>query len=117
LKEYSLRQNKLGRLIQKELSQIFLTGCNGLFSGAIISITSVRMSPDLTLAKVYLSIFSTSGNDVVMETIKSNHKQIRHLLSQKIKNQIKKIPEIAFFPDDSLDYFDNISRLLNKESK
>ncbi|MFH2141450.1 MAG: 30S ribosome-binding factor RbfA [Bacteroidota bacterium] len=115
MKEYSLRQNKLGRLIQRELSNIFLAGCNGLVTGSLISVTVVRMSPDLTLAKVYLSIFSKTAKEDVLENIRANHKQIRHLLAQRIKNQVKKIPEVAFFPDDSLDYYDNINNLLKKD--
>jgi len=111
----NIRQNKVARLIQKELSDIFLQNASAMFNNAMISVTVVRMSPDFSLAKVYLSIFNTQCSDQeVFENIQLQKKQIRNLLGQKIRKQVRIIPEIAFFIDDSLDYFNKIDDLLKK---
>lgn len=111
----SIRQNKVARLIQKELSDIFLQNASSMFNNAMISVTVVRMSPDFSLAKAYLSIFNTQCSDKeVFENIQLQKKQIRNLLGQKIGKQVRIIPEIAFFIDDSLDYFNKIDDLLKK---
>jgi len=102
-------------LIQKELSEIFLSESKSLFSGAMVTITVVRVSPDLNHAKVYLSIFTTGDNEEFIAKIKSKSKYIRHLLGKRIKNQVKKIPELVFFTDDSLDHFDKIDKLLHPD--
>ncbi|MBI5539492.1 MAG: 30S ribosome-binding factor RbfA [Bacteroidia bacterium] len=110
----SIRQNKVSRLIQKELSEIFQREGVSLFNGNMISVTMVRMSPDLALAKVYLSIFTPNGKENAFPLIDENKKVIRHNLAQKIKNQVKLIPELAFFIDDSIDYMNRIEELLKK---
>jgi ribosome-binding factor A len=111
----SIRQNKVARLIQKELSDIFQQNASSMFNNAMISVTVVRTSPDFSLAKVYLSIFNTQCSDTeVFESIQAQKKHIRNLLGQKIRNQVRSIPEIAFFIDDSLDYFNKIDDLLKK---
>ena len=110
----SIRQNKVSRLIQKELSEIFQREGVTLFNGNMISVTMVRMSPDLALAKVYLSIFTPSGKVNAFPLVNENKKIIRHNLAQKIKNQVKLIPELAFFIDDSIDYMNRIEELLKE---
>jgi len=112
----SIRQNKVARLIQKELSEIFLQNSSSMFNGAMISVTVVRMSPDFSLARVYLSIFNTQcSDDEVFESINLQKNQIRNLLGRKIRNQVRSIPEIAFFIDDSLEYYNKIDDLLKKK--
>ncbi len=115
MEEYSKRQNKVSRLLQKELGEIFRTESLNLFLGAMISVTIVRVSADLGFAKVYISIFSpkTPVNEIY-NLVNQNSKKIRFLLGNKIKNQIRIIPELAFFIDDSLDYIENIENLLKK---
>jgi ribosome-binding factor A len=108
----NIRINKIARLIQKELSDIFLRYSSSLFSGTLISVTIVRVSPDLALVKAFLSIFPTEKSKEVIESIEENKKTIRHELAQKVKNQLRIVPELAFFLDDSLDYIENIERLL-----
>jgi ribosome-binding factor A len=80
----------------------------------MITVTNVRVSPDLALAKVYLSIFPANGKEDILQQIKQNVKTIRHELAQRIRNQMRIIPELAFFIDDSLDYIENIERLLKE---
>jgi ribosome-binding factor A len=111
----SIRQQKIARMVQRELSEIFQQNALDLFSGAIITVTVVRMSPDLSLAKSYLSIFSGKQNQQeVFTVIEENKKNIRHLLAQRIRNKIKSIPEVAFFIDDSYEYSQHIEELLKK---
>ncbi len=119
---YSKRQNKVSRLIQKELAQLFLA--DRLITKQIfVTVTTVRISPDLGLAKVYLSIFPLQQSEranpdlknEILTEIKTHGKQLRRRLGDRIKNQIRAIPSLEFFIDDSLDYEDNIENLLNKE--
>lgn len=110
----SIRLNKVSRMIQKELSTIFLQENKHLFNGNMVSVTVVRMSPDLMLAKIYVSIFNLESKAEVMILLNENKKVIRHKLGQRIRHQVKAIPELAFFEDDSLDYFDRIEKLLKK---
>ncbi|NLU38675.1 MAG: 30S ribosome-binding factor RbfA [Bacteroidales bacterium] len=108
----SIRQNKVSRLIQKELAEIFQYESRELFRGKMISVTVVRVSKDLSVAKIYLSIFPSEGNEEIMKLIKQLTPQIRGLLGNKVGKQLRIIPELAFFVDDSLDYIDNIDNIL-----
>lgn len=108
----STRQKKVARLIQKELAVILQRKGNELAPGRLISVTVVRMSPDLSLAKVYLSIFPAGDKTGVLDIIKDHSGRIRFELGRKIRTQLRIVPEIAYFIDDSLDYIDNIGNLL-----
>lgn len=108
----SIRQNKVARLIQKDLAEIFQHESRNLFQGKLISVTVVRVSKDLSVAKVYLSIFPSEGSDEVLTLIKQVSGQIRGILGHKVGKQLRIIPELSFFIDDSLDYIDNITTLL-----
>ena len=102
------RQNKISRLLQKELSDIFLAETRKTH-GIIISVSVVRVSPDLSTAKAYLSIFPPEKSAEMIENINANTKTIRYELYQ-----LRKTPELSFFLDDSLDYIENIDSLLKK---
>lgn len=108
----STRQKKVSRLIQKEIADIFLRKGNEYAPGKMISITKVRISPDLSFAKIYLSIFPSTDNDHVLHIVQDHATRIRFDLGHKIRSQLRIVPDIAFFIDDSLDYIDNIDRLL-----
>ncbi|MBI4646640.1 MAG: 30S ribosome-binding factor RbfA [Bacteroidia bacterium] len=110
----SIRQSKVARLIQKELSEIFLFRKNELSGGAMITVTIVRASPDLAVAKVYLSLYSTKNPEELLENIRSYTNQIRGMLGQRTGKQLRKIPELIFYRDDSLDYIERIEQLLKK---
>lgn len=112
----STRQQKVSRLIQKDLSSIFQFESGGMYAHAMITVTQVRVSSDLSVAKTYLSIFSTGSIDKkdVLEKIKQNTKEIRRNLGNRIGRQVRVIPELEFFIDDSLDYIENIEKLLKK---
>ena len=106
------RQAKISRLLQKELSEI-LRRQTAKTHGILVSVSAVRISPDLSIAKAYLSIFPSSKAQEILENITRNAKTIRYDLAQKVRFQLRKTPELSFYLDDSLDYIENIDKLLN----
>ena len=110
------RQAKISRLIQKELSEIFRLQ-TAKTHGTIVSVSTVRVSPDLSVAKAYLSIFPSEKSKEVMDAIKASARTIRYELAQKVRYQLRKCPELSFFLDDSLDYLENIDALLAKDGQ
>jgi ribosome-binding factor A len=108
----STRQKKVSRLIQKELADIFLKIGNEFAHGKLVSITRVRVSPDLSFAKVYISIFPATNQNETLKAIEDHSSKIRFELGQKVRSQLRIVPEIAFHIDDSLDYIDKIDKLL-----
>ncbi len=107
------RLNKVGRLIQKELSEIFQNQTRTMH-GVMVSVTTVRVSPDLSVCRVYLSIFPSEKGQELINSINANQKSIRFELGKRVRYQLRIIPELKFFIDDSLDYIENIDKLLNK---
>jgi len=107
----STRQNKIAKLIQKELAEIFLEDGIPVYN-CMLTVTQTRVTPDLSLARSYLSIFNAENNNDVLKAIKRNTKDIRYRLAQKVKHQLRVIPQLEFFIDDSLDYLENIENLL-----
>ena len=114
MEEFSTRQNKISRLIQKELADYFQKVSRDHFRGKLLSVTTVRVTRDLGIARIYLSIFPTEGTQDILNQIKLMTRQIRGDLGKRVGKQIRKIPELEFYLDDSLDYIDNIDNLLNK---
>jgi ribosome-binding factor A len=110
----STRQNKISRLLQKDLAEIIQKEGRDLFSGVMISVTNVRISPDLSVARVYLSIFPSEKGPAALLEIKKNTSLIRGLLGLKVGKQLRIVPQLDFHIDDSLDYIDNIDRLLKE---
>ena len=107
------RQSKINRLLQKELGEIFLAETKKM-PGTLVSVSIVRVSPDLRVAKVYLSIFPSDKAEGILNAVKESAKGIRFELASRVRFQLRKVPELSFFVDDSLDYIDNIDTLLNK---
>ncbi len=107
----SKRQAKIARLLQKELSEIFRRQTATL-GGVIVSVSAVRVSPDLSIAKTYLSIFPPEKAQEILENIKKQSKTVRYELAQAVKQVLRKCPDLQFYLDDSLDYIENIDRLL-----
>lgn len=110
----STRQAKIARLIQKELSEIFRRETSKTH-GVIVSVSTVRVSPDLSIARAYLSVFPSDKAQAMLESINRNAKTIRYELAQKVRYQLRKTPELSFYLDDSLDYIENIDNLLHKD--
>ncbi|MDZ7739102.1 MAG: 30S ribosome-binding factor RbfA [Bacteroidales bacterium] len=111
----STRQKKVSRLLQKELAEILRQKTTELARGKMITVTTVRVSPDLGIAKIYLSIFPSDDSEDTLESIRQNTPRIRNELGNIVRHQLRVIPEIAFYLDDSLDYIDNIDSLLNED--
>ena len=105
------RQNKVARLIQKDLSTIFQQQTRQT-RGLLVSVSAVRVSPDLSVAKAYLSIFPSEKAQEILDNINTHVSQIRYELGTLERHQLRIIPELKFFIDDSLDYVENIDRLL-----
>lgn len=110
----SVRQSKVAKLIQKELAEIFRANSKKLFDGAFITVTVVRISPDLGNAKIYLSIMATKDVNALFKLVNEQKAYIRKMLGTNIGKQVRIIPELSFFIDDSYDYADKINQLLNK---
>ena len=109
-----MRQNKVSRLVQKELGEIFQREGSSFFTGKMITVTDVRITPDLGQARVYLSVFPSIGKKDFNRILQENTGHIRHQLGNRIRNQLRLVPELQYFMDDSLDYLDNIERLLKE---
>ena len=107
----STRQSKSARLIQKELSEIFLLQAKSM-NGVLVSVTSVRVSPDLSIARVYISVFPSERGNEIVKNLNGNMKSIRFDLGNRLRHQLRIIPELKFFIDDSLDYLERIDELL-----
>ena len=107
------RQNKIARLIQKELSDIFLLQKKAMH-GVLVSVSVVRISPDMSYARVYLSVFPSERSEEIVKNINDNMKSIRFELGNRVRHQLRIIPELKFFVDDSLDYAAHIDELLKK---
>ena len=109
-------QQKIARLLQKELSEIFRLE-TAKIGNVIVSVSAVRVSPDLSIARAYLSIFPSDKAQVLIESINKSAKQIRYDLAQKVRFQLRKTPELFFHIDDSLDYIEHIDNLLSRTVK
>lgn len=109
----SIRQNKVERVVQEELSMIFQRNAREICLGAMVSATVVRVTPDLSLARCYVSVFAGPPKEEVLENIKRNASKIRGEVGRRLKN-MSRIPELTFFIDDSLDYANEIDDLLKK---
>lgn len=107
------RQAKIARLLQKELSEIFRQQ-TAKTHGVIVTVSAVRVSPDLSIARAYLSVFPSDKGSAMIESINKSAQTIRYELAQKVRYQLRKTPALQFYLDDSLDYIDNIDRLLEK---
>ena len=108
----SNRQKKVARLIQKDLSEIFLLKSKDHYQGIMITITHVLISKDLSVAKVYLSIFPDANKQNLFNEINVQKNIIKHELSFKLKHQMRKTPDLLFFLDNSLDHYETINHLL-----
>ncbi len=110
----SVRLEKVAALVKRELSTIFQQQMSLIFKGTMITVTLVRISPDLGVAKVYLSFFPAERKEEGMKTVMEQNANLRRLLAERVAKQLRKIPELQFYLDDSLDYYEEIDRLLKK---
>ena len=114
-KPASTRQLKVAREIQKDLAEIIRGMGMAVFGGAMVTVSEVRVSPDLSLAKTYVSIFPSAKAEEVMKLLNDNVKALRGELGHQVAKQLRIVPEIVFYLDTSLDYAEHIDELLKKE--
>lgn len=110
----STRQLKVASQLQRDMAEIIRQKGMAFFQGALVSVSGVKISPDLSVAKVYVSIFPSSKADAVMNILEENARALRGELGAKVAKQLRIVPEIAFFQDSSLDYVEHIEELLKK---
>lgn len=108
----TIRQQKVARLLQKEIGEIFTKSEVSIPAGIMISITQVRMSPDLGIAKVYISLFPAENKAEALDKIRSQASEVRFVLGKKVRKQLRHIPTLNFYLDDSFDYAETIDQLL-----
>jgi ribosome-binding factor A len=106
------RQQKIARQIQKDLGEMFLREAAPFLRGAMVTVMSVRLSPDLGYARIFLSVFPFERHGEVMASLEDNTRQIRKTLGARLRNQLRIVPELSFFLDDSFEYIDKIDNLL-----
>jgi ribosome-binding factor A len=107
------RQQKISRLVQKDLGEILQQKGLSMFGGVLITVTKVIVTKDLSVAKVYLSLFTKADKGELLEVIRQHTREIRYELGHRVRNQLRVIPDLHFFHDDSLDYIDKIDDLLH----
>ena len=110
----STRQLKVAKEIQKVMAEIIRSKGMAAFGGALVSVSGVKISPDLSVAKIYVSVFPSDKAESVMNTLEENGRALRGELGAKMGKQLRIVPEIAFFLDSSLDYVEHIEELLKK---
>jgi ribosome-binding factor A len=108
----SVRQNKVNSLLQKEMAEVIQLEGRNLLPGGLITVTGVRVSPDLGVAKVYVSLFPVKDKKAVLERIREHAHQLRGALGRRVGKQMRVVPELLFYVDDSLDKQEEIDRLL-----
>lgn len=114
LEQESTRQLKVSRELSRDLAEIIRRKGMSFFCGALVSVSGVKISPDLSVAKVYVSVFPSDKSDAVMDTLRENSRAIRGELGTMVAKQLRIVPEISFFLDSSLDYVQHIDELLKK---
>ncbi|WP_296383441.1 30S ribosome-binding factor RbfA [Winogradskyella sp.] len=113
MEEFTQRQKKIGGILQQDLADVLQkAAADGGLRGVIISVSKVNVTTDLSMAKVYLSIFPNKEAQPLLEGIRSNKPLIRHELAQRTRHQLRRMPQLEFFIDDSLEYIDGIERSL-----
>lgn len=110
------RQNKISRLIQQDMGDIFLKEMKPVLGQSLITVTGVRITPDLSIARIHVSIFPIGGvsKEQVMSLIQENNADLRRRLGMREGKQLRIIPQLEFYIDDSLDYIENIEKLLKQ---
>ncbi|MCK3686137.1 ribosome-binding factor A [Maribellus sp. YY47] len=112
MEQFSTRQNKISKLVHREMADILLKVNKTKFVGKLISVTVVRVTKDLGIARVYLSVFPSEFANEILEEIRLISKQLRGELGRKVGKSLRVIPDLEFYIDDSLDYIENIDNLL-----
>jgi ribosome-binding factor A len=113
----SKRQQKFAGVIQQDLAAIFQREGMGYLPNTMVTITKVRVTPDLALARVFLSFFNNTNTQLALQTIKSHANEIRYKLGARIKDQVRVIPQLEFFVDDTSEYVERMDKIFDKISR
>jgi ribosome-binding factor A len=113
----STRQQKIGRMMQKEISELFQLEGKNYYGNAFVTVTGVRVTPDLGVAYVRLSLFKEKDAQKIIDSMNLHMHDIRRKLGNRIRNQVRHIPELKFFNDDSLDYVDQMEKIFRQIHK
>jgi len=113
MEQFSTRQNKIAKLIQREMADIILKMNKSKFTGKLISVTQVRITRDLSISRIYLSIYPSQYSGEILQDIQLHIKTVRGELGRKVGKTLRIVPELEFYLDDSLDYLENIDKLLH----
>ena len=113
----SKRQQKFAGVIQQDLAAIFQREGMNFLPNTLVTITKVRVTPDLAIARVFLSFFNNSNTQLAVNTIKSHASEIRYKLGARIKDQVRIIPQLEFFVDDTNEYVERMDKIFDKISK
>ncbi|WP_423148762.1 30S ribosome-binding factor RbfA [Rubrolithibacter danxiaensis] len=113
----SKRQQKFAGVIQKDLAEIFQREGMNFLPNTLVTITKVRVTPDLAIARVFLSFFNNQNTGLALNTIKAHASEIRYKLGNRIKDQVRIIPHLEFFVDDTNEYVERMDKIFDKISK
>jgi len=113
----SKRQQKFAGVLQEELAQVFQREGAAFLPNTLVTITRVRVSPDLAVAKVYLSFFNTNNTTLSINTVNAHSSEIRYKLGSRIRHQVRVVPELTFFVDDTNEYVEKMDSLFEKIAK
>jgi ribosome-binding factor A len=113
----SKRQQKFAGVIQQDLASIFQREGNNYLPGTMVTITKVRVTPDLAIARIFLSFFNNTNHQLALQTIKLHASEIRYKLGARIKDQVRIIPHLEFFIDDTSEYVERMDKIFDKINK
>jgi ribosome-binding factor A len=113
----SKRQQKFAGVIQQDLAAIFQREGNSYLPNTMVTITKVRVTPDLAIARIFLSFFNNTNTQLALQTVKSHASEIRYKLGARIKDQVRIIPQLEFFIDDTNEYVDRMDKIFDKISR
>ncbi|MDA9349119.1 MAG: 30S ribosome-binding factor RbfA [Polaribacter sp.] len=115
--EETNRQRKIAGVLQKDLVDVLQKAAQDGMKGILISVSKVHVTSDLGIAKVYLSIFPSKNRDEIVKGVQSNTPLIRHEMARRTRHQLRRMPELLFFGDDTLDYIEEIDKSLNGQDE
>lgn len=115
--EETNRQRKIASVLQKDIVDVLQRDAQNGLRGVIISVSKVSVTPDLGVAKVYLSVFPSEKREEIVKAVTNNSVAVRHEIAQRTRNQLRRMPELLFFGDDSLDYIEEIDKSLRGEDE
>jgi ribosome-binding factor A len=113
----SIRQRQVAKIIQMNISDIFQQELTSMLEGAMVTVSGVRITPDLYIARIYVSIYNHKNPETVLDNLDKNNKIIRGLLGKKIRNKVRSIPQLEFFRDDTLEEVQNLERIFSEIKK